>query len=135
MPRTTGLMNARVIVTGAGSGIGRAAALQFADEGARVVVADLVPERADAVSQNRAAHLARVAPAPEIGHHGVHQFDTRQGDARHVMQARVSHEGATVPLPEPPYPVAVLGPVDRGRIEESMRPGGGASFRVLLPEA
>ncbi len=33
MPRTTGLMDARVIVTGAGSGIGRAAALQFADEG------------------------------------------------------------------------------------------------------
>ena len=55
MPRTTGLMNARVIVTGAGSGIGRAAALQFADEGARVVVADLVPERADAVVSEIAA--------------------------------------------------------------------------------
>lgn len=49
MPRETGLRDARVIVTGAGSGIGRAAALQFADEGSRVVVSDLMPERADAV--------------------------------------------------------------------------------------
>ena len=55
MPRTTGLTDARVIVTGAGSGIGRAAALQFADEGARVVVADLLPERADAVVAEIAA--------------------------------------------------------------------------------
>src|SRR5262245_28681370 len=32
------------IITGAGSGIGRAAALRFAAEGARVVVAELMPE-------------------------------------------------------------------------------------------
>jgi NAD(P)-dependent dehydrogenase (short-subunit alcohol dehydrogenase family) len=32
------------IITGAGSGIGRAAALRFAAEGARVVIAELVPE-------------------------------------------------------------------------------------------
>jgi NAD(P)-dependent dehydrogenase (short-subunit alcohol dehydrogenase family) len=38
-----------VIVTGAGSGIGRAAALAFAAEGARVVVADLNAEGAAAV--------------------------------------------------------------------------------------
>jgi NAD(P)-dependent dehydrogenase (short-subunit alcohol dehydrogenase family) len=33
-------------VTGAGSGVGRASALRFAEEGARVVCADIDPERA-----------------------------------------------------------------------------------------
>ena len=32
------------VITGAGSGIGRAAALRFAQEGAKVIVADIVPE-------------------------------------------------------------------------------------------
>lgn len=40
-----------VIVTGAGSGIGRAAAPAFAGEGARVVVADLNAEGAQAVAK------------------------------------------------------------------------------------
>ncbi|MFE9438474.1 SDR family NAD(P)-dependent oxidoreductase [Streptomyces sp. NPDC006602] len=45
----SGLHGRSVIVTGAGSGIGRAAALAFAAEGARVVVADLNAEGAEAV--------------------------------------------------------------------------------------
>ena len=32
------------VITGAGSGIGRAAALRFAQEGSQVIVADIVPE-------------------------------------------------------------------------------------------
>ncbi|MDT7843138.1 SDR family NAD(P)-dependent oxidoreductase [Streptomyces justiciae] len=45
----TGLDGRSVIVTGAGSGIGRAAALAFAAEGSKVVVADLNAEAAEKV--------------------------------------------------------------------------------------
>jgi NAD(P)-dependent dehydrogenase (short-subunit alcohol dehydrogenase family) len=44
-----GLENSSVVVTGAGSGIGRAAALRFAAEGARVLVADIDAQRAASV--------------------------------------------------------------------------------------
>ncbi|MEU5658373.1 SDR family NAD(P)-dependent oxidoreductase [Streptomyces sp. NPDC047737] len=40
-----------IIVTGAGSGIGRATALRFAEEGARIVVADVDPVGAQAVAE------------------------------------------------------------------------------------
>jgi NAD(P)-dependent dehydrogenase (short-subunit alcohol dehydrogenase family) len=46
---STGLANRSVIVTGAGSGIGRAAALRFAREGARVLAADLNAEAANSL--------------------------------------------------------------------------------------
>ncbi|MEW2622483.1 SDR family NAD(P)-dependent oxidoreductase [Streptomyces sp. NPDC048106] len=48
---TTGLQDRSVIVTGAGSGIGRAAALLFASEGARVLAADIDAAGAKGVTQ------------------------------------------------------------------------------------
>ena len=44
------LGNKTAIVTGAGRGIGRAVAIRFAAEGARVVVAELDPAGGDAVA-------------------------------------------------------------------------------------
>jgi 2-keto-3-deoxy-L-fuconate dehydrogenase len=45
------LNNRVAVITGAGSGIGRAMALQFAREGARIVAADLNPDAADETTQ------------------------------------------------------------------------------------
>jgi NAD(P)-dependent dehydrogenase (short-subunit alcohol dehydrogenase family) len=68
----SGLEHGSVIVTGAGSGIGRAAALRFAAEGARVVVADLNAEAAKAVvEQIRAAGGAAIAVAGDLSEQAV----------------------------------------------------------------
>lgn len=52
------LENKSAIITGAGRGIGKAIARKFLQEGARLVVCDLVPERIDAT----AAELATLGP-------------------------------------------------------------------------
>ncbi|MEY9848966.1 NAD(P)-dependent dehydrogenase (short-subunit alcohol dehydrogenase family)/pimeloyl-ACP methyl ester carboxylesterase [Streptacidiphilus sp. BW17] len=59
-----------VIVTGAGSGIGRATALAFAEAGAAVIAADL-----NADSAARTAHLAALLGAPRTGSYAVDVSD------------------------------------------------------------
>jgi len=62
-----GFDNRTVVVTGAGSGIGRAAALQFGAEGANVVVSDLDAETAKAVvAEIQAAGGTAVAATGDV---------------------------------------------------------------------
>ena len=53
-----------VLVTGGGSGIGRAVSKRFAAEGASVLVADVIPERADAVVEEIHADGGTAVAAP-----------------------------------------------------------------------
>jgi NAD(P)-dependent dehydrogenase (short-subunit alcohol dehydrogenase family) len=67
-----GLAGSSVVVTGAGAGIGSAAALRFAQAGAKVVVADLNAETAGAVAEEiRAAGGEAVAVAGDLSEQAV----------------------------------------------------------------
>ncbi|MER5481324.1 SDR family NAD(P)-dependent oxidoreductase [Streptomyces sp. NPDC002734] len=72
MSNETGLAGKSVVVTGAGSGIGRAAALRFAAAGAKVLVADLNEETArETVELVEAAGAEAVAVTGDLGDQSV----------------------------------------------------------------
>jgi NAD(P)-dependent dehydrogenase (short-subunit alcohol dehydrogenase family)/pimeloyl-ACP methyl ester carboxylesterase len=73
-----------VVITGAGSGIGRATALAFADEGADVVITDINPDAA--------AETAELLRAKGVDA-GAYRVDSSDGDAvtRFAQQVRDEH--------------------------------------------
>ncbi len=74
------------VITGAASGIGRATALRFAQEGARVVVADI----------NEAGGLACVAAIDQLGGKAkfVRTDVSEKADLRHLIDATIDAHGA-----------------------------------------
>lgn len=74
------LAGRRAIVTGAGAGIGRAIALRFSAEGARVMVADLDAHAAEAVAR-------------DLGHPALsHEVDVSSEDSAAAMIERAREE-------------------------------------------
>jgi NAD(P)-dependent dehydrogenase (short-subunit alcohol dehydrogenase family) len=73
------------LITGAGSGVGRASALRFAEEGAKVVCADIDPDRAkETVQLVEASGGTAVAVACDV---------SKQDDVIAAIQAVVDHFG------------------------------------------
>lgn len=76
---TLRLLNKTAIVTGASSGLGRAIALRYAAEGAKVICADLVPS-------------ARL-PVPGETDVDTHELITQQGGEGAFVKADVTDAG------------------------------------------
>ena len=73
------------VITGAGNGIGEASALLFAEEGARVVCADLLPEDAE----RTAARIREAGGEADSSHADVR----RAADAEHIIARAVERFG------------------------------------------
>ena len=93
------LAGRHIVVTGGASGIGRACALRFADEGARVTVADLDLEGAADTAQQIDGHAVRTDVGSEAEIQGlIAEAERRQGP----MDAFFSNAGISGPPGGPP---------------------------------
>jgi NAD(P)-dependent dehydrogenase (short-subunit alcohol dehydrogenase family) len=98
------LAGKHVVITGAGSGIGRACAVRFAAEGARVVVSDVDHERAEAVAQE----IDAVAVAADVSRESeIRSLIARASDAAEI-DLFFSNAGVPGPPGGPEAPDAEL---------------------------
>ncbi len=113
------------VVTGGGSGIGRAIARRFAREGARVAIADVARESGERVAAEIGASGGTALAVP------TDVTDSTQVDA---LFARVVDEWKTVDVLCNNAGIGELSPLLRGQLEQSMQAilGGGTprSFGV-----
>jgi NAD(P)-dependent dehydrogenase (short-subunit alcohol dehydrogenase family) len=95
------LTGKHVVVTGAGSGIGRACARRFASEGARVVVADLNLEPVEAVAQE----IGGLAVQTDVGHESaIKDLIARARDREGPIDLFFSNAGVPGPPGGPEAP-------------------------------
>ncbi len=92
------LANTIALVTGGGSGIGRATAELFAREGATVIVADLLGDRAEAVASgiDEAGGTAMAVAADVSTAEGVKQVFARAGSVFGTVDILVNNAGASL---------------------------------------
>jgi NAD(P)-dependent dehydrogenase (short-subunit alcohol dehydrogenase family) len=106
----TGFRDRVVVITAAGSGIGRATALAFAREGARL---HLVDRRPDRLEQVRAEALTRGSPEAV-----AHEVDCTDGDAVERLAETVFAAAGRVDVLQNGVGVIVARPVERLRPED-----------------
>jgi NAD(P)-dependent dehydrogenase (short-subunit alcohol dehydrogenase family) len=98
-----------VVVTGAGSGIGRATALLFARLGAKAHVADIRADRAEAVRKEIEARGGRAV---------AHQLDVSDSDSLERLAERVFNQDGLVNVLHNNAGIAHAGPVEETPLEE-----------------